>query len=172
MTLSTLQRFDGLARASSPVTLSLLLVIVGMVPLQIPQIAPVIPAWALIAVYFWCIHQPNLMPLWAVFLIGLFQDLLSGGHPGISILAFILVHQVVENQRRFFATASFQMLWGVFALVAGVALYVMWLVNSVLNGRLIPVEPVIFQFLTTLAVYPCLAWLFTQAQRTLLKQSR
>lgn len=152
-----------------PLVLTLLVVVLGMVPLQIPNVAPVIPAWALIAVYFWSVHRPELMPLWAVFLIGLFQDLLSGGQLGVGILALIMVHQIIASQRRSFSRATFGGLWLIFALVAAGAIYVMWLLNSVLYTTLLPIRPVLFQYLTTLAVYPFLAWLFTQVQRGFLK---
>ena len=36
-------------------------------------------ALALIAVFFWTAHRPDLLPPWAVFLLGIFSDLASGG---------------------------------------------------------------------------------------------
>ncbi|MEM7223934.1 MAG: rod shape-determining protein MreD [Pseudomonadota bacterium] len=165
---AALHRLDWLARSASPVAISLLLVILGMVPLQIPDVTPVIPAWALIAVYYWSVHRPDLMPIWAVFIIGLVQDLLGGGYPGVGILALLLVHQFVASQRRTFARASFQLLWLIFALIAAAAVALMWLLNCLLQQQLLEVDPALFQYLTTLAVYPCLAWLFAQAQRSFL----
>ena len=169
MRASAWHRLDWLARSAAPLATSLLLVILGLVPLQIPDVTPVIPAWALIAVYYWSVHRPDLMPIWAVFLIGLVQDLLGGGEPGVGILALLLVHQFVANQRRTFARASFQLLWFIFALIAAAAIGLMWLLNSLLQQRLLEADPALFQYLTTLAVYPCLAWLFAQAQRSFLK---
>ncbi len=157
MRLATWHRLDLAARNVSPVAISLLLVILGMVPLQIPNVTPVIPAWALIAVYYWSVHRPDLMPIWAVFLIGLVQDLLGGGYPGVGILALLLVHQFVASQRRTFARASFQLLWLIFAVIAGGAIGLMWLLNCLLQQYLLKADPALFQYLTTLAVYPCLA---------------
>jgi rod shape-determining protein MreD len=162
-------RLDILARSLSPLAMTLLLVMIGMVPLKIPHIAPVIPSVALIAVYYWAVHRPNLMTVWAIFVVGLFQDLLSGGHVGVGILALLMVHVVIDTQRRFFARSSFQALWVFFALVAAGALYLMWLLNCLLQGVFLEVRPVLFQYLTTVAAYPCLAWLFAQAQKAFLK---
>ena len=68
-----------------------------MVPLRLPDVSPVVPALALVAVYYWAVHRPSLMPAWVVFLIGLFQDLLSGGPVGVGILSLLLVFALVES---------------------------------------------------------------------------
>ena len=149
--------------------MTLLLIMIGMVPLQIPDMAPVIPAMALIAVYYWAVHRPDLMTIWAIFAIGLFQDLVSGGHLGVGVLALLMVHAVIDTQRRFFVRSSFQALWFLFAVVAAAALYLMWLLKCLLQGVFLEVRPVLFQCLTTVAAYPCLAWLFAQAQKAFLK---
>jgi rod shape-determining protein MreD len=162
-------RLDIIARSLSPLAMTLLLIMIGMVPLQIPDMAPVIPSMALIAVYYWAVHRPDLMTVWAIFAVGLFQDLLSGGHLGVGILALLMVHAVIDTQRRFFVRSSFQALWILFALVAAAALYLMWLLNCLLQGVFLEVQPVVFQYLTTVAAYPCLAWLFAQAQKAFLK---
>jgi rod shape-determining protein MreD len=162
-------RLDVLGRSLSPLIITLLLVTAGFVPLQVPNIAPVIPSLALIGVYYWAVHRPDLMTIWAIFAIGLFQDLLSGGYVGVGILALLMVHLIVDTQRRYFARATFQGLWVMFAVVAATAIYLMWLLNSILQGELLEVRPALFQFLTTVAVYPCLAWIFAQAQKILLK---
>lgn len=160
-------RLDIVARSLSPLAITLFLVMLAMVPLQIPNVAPVVPALALIAVYYWAVHRPDLMNVWAIFLVGLFQDLLSGGTVGIGILALLLVHIIVDTQRRFFARSSFQALWVLFAPVAAASMYLMWLLNCMMQGQFLEIGPVLFQYLTTIAAYPCLAWLFAQAQKAL-----
>ncbi|MDX1575575.1 MAG: rod shape-determining protein MreD, partial [Kiloniellales bacterium] len=63
-------RLDLIARKILPFFVTLLLIMVAMVPLRVPLLSPVIPALPLIAVYYWSVHKPNLMPVWAIFLIG------------------------------------------------------------------------------------------------------
>ena len=169
MKQGTWHRLDLTARSLTPLTITLLLIMLGMVPLQLPNIAPVVPSLALIGVFYWAVHRPDLMTIWAIFAIGLFQDLLSGGHVGVGILALLMVHVVIRTQRRFFSKASFRGLWGVFALVAIGAIYLMWLLNSILQGAILELQPAFFQYLLTVVVYPGLAWLFGQAQRAFLR---
>ncbi len=160
---------DLIARNLSPFAITALLVMAGVVPLGMPDLAPIFPALALIAVYYWAVHRPDLMPVWAVFLIGLFQDLLNGGPLGVGVVTLLVVHAMVGSLRRYFVGASLPVLWLVFAPVAAAAIVTLWLLTCLLLGTLLDPEPAAFQYLTTMAAYPCLAWLFAQAQRAFLR---
>lgn len=162
-------RLDLFARSLFPFALTLLLVMAGMVPVQVPDLSPIMPSLGLIAVYYWVIHRPDLMPSWAVFLIGLVQDLLGGGPLGVNVVLMLLIHALVGSQRRVLATGSFVLVWAVFLPVAAAAGLLGWLLHCLLAGLLIDPRPAVFQYLTTAAVYPCLAWLFAQAQRSVLR---
>ncbi len=163
-------RLDLLARNLWPFALTILLVIVTQVPLHVTAFSPIIPSLALIAVYYWTIHRPDLMPVWAVFLIGLFQDLLGAGPMGIGILTLLAVQVMVVAQRRFFASASFFVIWLIFMLIAAGAHLLLWLLTTAYAGQVIEPSPVIFQYLVTIAIYPCLGWVFAQGQRAFLRQ--
>jgi len=67
------------------------------------------------------------------------------------------------------ATDPFRVVHVSTSVVAAAALYLMWLLNCLLQGVFLEVQPVLFQYLTTVAAYPCLAWLFAQAQKAFLK---
>ena len=41
------------------------------------------PLLALMPVYFWCLVRPDLMSPAAAFVIGMLEDILSGGPPGV-----------------------------------------------------------------------------------------
>ena len=169
MSPSTWSRLDLLARSLFPFALTLLLVMAGMVPLPVPGLSPIVPSLGLIAVYYWVIHRPDLMPIWAIFLIGVVHDLLAGGPLGASSLVFLAVHAVIAAQRRVFAGASFFLIWTMFLPLAGAAILLSWVLHCLVAETLIDPNPAAFQFLTTAAVYPCCAWLFGQAQRSLLR---
>lgn len=160
-------RLDLVARNLLPCFATLLLILVSMVPLRMPHLAPVAPAVALISVYYWSLYRPDLMPLWAIFLVGLFHDLLMAGPMGVGILALMLVYALVESLRRAMGGAGILVLWGVFTVVAMVVFLVGWVLTSLLEGRLLDAESTAFRYLATVAAYPCLAWLFGQLQRAL-----
>jgi len=158
-------RLDVTARSLSPFAFTLFLVIVAMIPFQVPGLSAIVPSLGLIAVYFWVIHRPDLMPAWAVFLIGVIQDLLSGAHLGVGTMVLLLVWLAVATQRRVFGSASFMLVWAIFVLVAAGAQMLSWLFSSMISGLVLDARPLFFQYLTTVAIYPCIAWLFVQTQR-------
>jgi len=162
-------RLDITARKLLPFLATLLLILVGMVPFRVPDLSPVIPSLSVVAVYYWSIYKPNLMPVWAVFLVGLFQDLLAAGPLGVGILSLLLVHGLVESIRRFMVGAGIMAVWLVFVLIAAASFFAGWLLTCLLETRWFDPEPAAFGYLATIAVYPCLAWLFSQVQRALIR---
>ena len=164
-----LQRLDLWARALSPFAIPVLLILASVALVRSPEVAPVVPSLAMTAVFYWSVFRPDLLPPWAIFLLGLFQDLITGIPVGAGVLALLIVYFSVAAQRRFFSSASFFMLWVSFILIAAVASLPMWLAASFLLGRFVDPAPVLLQYLATIAVYPCLAWLFGQAQQAFLR---
>jgi rod shape-determining protein MreD len=162
-------RLDASARNLSPFAFTVLLVMIGMVPFKISGVAPIMPALGLIAVYFWLVQRPDLMPAWAIFLVGLLQDLLGGGALGVGVFVLLLVYAALAGQRRFFARGGFFLEWLIFAPVAAGAFVSTWLFNSLIADAALDPGPAIFQYLMTVAFYPCLAWVFVQAQRAILR---
>ncbi|MGH6946359.1 MAG: rod shape-determining protein MreD [Kiloniellales bacterium] len=162
-------RLDGFARALAPTSLTLLLVIVGLLPMTAISFSAIFPSLALIGVYYWQIHRPDLMPLAAVFVLGLLADFLGGGTLGVGTIALLVVALTVGLWRRFFVEAAFLATWLIFALIAGGAFALMWLLASFAAETWIEPRPALFQYFSTVALYPCFAWLFVQAQRTFLR---
>lgn len=162
-------RLDLIARNVLPFFVTLLLIMVAMVPLRVPILSPVIPSLPLIAVYYWSVYKPTLMPVWAIFLIGLFHDLLAAGPPGVGILSLLLVYGLVQSLRRFLVGTGFLAIWLVFVPVAAAASLSAWLLTSLVETRLFDLEPTLFRYLATIAGYPCLAWVLSQLQRALVR---
>jgi rod shape-determining protein MreD len=167
--LTVWQNLDLVARQITPVLLTLITVILARLPMHVPYLGPVMPWLTLVAVFYWAAHRPDLMPGPAVFAVGLFHDLLSGAPLGVGIIVLLLVHAAIAGQRRFFVSRSFSVLWAVFAIVALVAMALHWGLTMVATGALLSPEPVVFQVLTTIAVYPLLTWVFAHVQRTVLR---
>jgi rod shape-determining protein MreD len=162
-------RIERAACGLAPLVLTLALVLFGVLPWPLPEFAPVTPWFSLIAVYYWSIHRPDLLPPSATFLVGLVQDGLSGSPLGLNVLLLLLAQGVVATQRRFFHGKTFLIEWWGFMLVApGVAL-TGWLLGSLYHGALMAPLPIGFQLLLTIASYPCLAWLLARAQHYLLR---
>jgi rod shape-determining protein MreD len=161
------QRLDSFARSATPLLLCLLVVLVGRLPYGLPEAAMVFPALSMIAVYYWSVHRPDLRTPPAVFAVGLLNDLIAGTPLGVGTLALLLVTGIVAVQRRLFVSLSFFVTWLGFAVVALAAHGAIWLLTCFAEGRLSDPQPAFFQYLTTIAVYPLMGWLFAHVQRSL-----
>ena len=170
MNESFLQQLDLFARRLFPFAVSVLLVVLSVVPVPIPGYALVAPAFSLMAVYYWAIHAPHLMPPAAVFALGLLQDILSGAPMGVDALVLLLVYAVMRNQRRTFLGQPFSVMWFGFVVVAPVATFAQWLAASAAIAKLIPAHAMTVALLLTLALYPWVTWLFTAGQRAFLRE--
>lgn len=163
-------RMDVLARHLTPFGLTLILLVVGIIPWHVPGLARVVPLLPLMAVYHWAVFRPQLMPSYAVFLVGLLHDTLTGTPIGVHAMVYLVVYGLVLSQRRFLVGKSFAIIWLGFTLVAGGAAVLSWILVSAYNVTLVEPRAVLFQYLVTLGVYPLLAWLFMRWQQTFLRQ--
>jgi rod shape-determining protein MreD len=170
MTISLWQRLDLAGRALAPFAVTVILVLIGMVPLYLPGWQRIVPSLALMSVYYWSIHRPDLLPPGAAFVIGLLQDLLGGTPVGLTALVFLLCHWMLVHQRGFFLAGSFLMLWSGFTVVVFGAALLQWLICSLLAGELLIINAALFQALLTLALFPLCGWLFIRVHRAFLNQ--
>ncbi len=167
MATALLQRLDHLARHAAPAAVSLVLVIAGVVPLGIPFWGPVAPDYALIAVYFWSVHRPDLLPFSVVFGLGLAKDVLLGTPLGGYAVIYLICRWLVASQRRFLADQALMVGWVGFALVSAVAAGLGWAVFSVYFATPMPANPLLSQMALGVAMYPLIAGLLMLVNRPL-----
>jgi rod shape-determining protein MreD len=86
-----------------PVTCGLLGVLVSILPVTLFGGLVPPPLLGFIPIYFWCLVRPDLMTPSAAFFIGILQDVMSGGPPGIWTVSFVVAYAVVQRQRDAFA---------------------------------------------------------------------
>jgi rod shape-determining protein MreD len=163
-------RVDIAARRLAPLVLTLVLVVLSQVPMQLPASMPITPAFAVISIYFWGLHQPDVLPAPAVFGVGLFQDVLGGLPIGLNAFMLLVLYGLVVSQRRYFFGKSFGVLWWGFAMVAIVTGFLEWAMMSILSGRVLAVMPVAVEQLTTAALYPVVAYVFVLTHRSILRE--
>ncbi len=108
-----------------PCIITVVFTLLGVAACPRPYFGEVAPPLALIAVYYWAIHRPDLFRPSMAFLIGLLNDVLHFLPIGLSAMLFVGAHQLVFSQRRFFAGHSFFMMWWGFALTI-----LIWLLGS------------------------------------------
>ena len=140
-----------------PAFLGLLLVLLANMPVSFTGGLLPVPALALACVYFWVLVRPDLMSPFVVLGIGLAEDLLSGGPPGLWAAGFLAAFWLTDRQRETFAGLT-----GAGALVgfAGAMLCAAaaaYMLAAIVYLRLAPVAPLLLQSVTTVLFYPLVA---------------
>lgn len=143
-----------------PAFITLLLVLVVAINLQFSGLANFFPLFAFMAVFYWGIYQPELVPIWFVFLLGLFQDFLYQAVPGISSFLLILFWWIVISQRRFLMKESFFAQWLIFAVSIGLISLVNWLIYSIYFSHAMPPVFAFLQFSISVFFYPLIHKIF------------
>lgn len=163
------QRLDSFSRHLVPLTLTLLLVILAVIPTHAPGLVRIGPMLSLISVYYWTVHRPDLMGYGTAFTVGLLEDMLSGTPLGPGALSLLLTQAIVVSQYRFFNAKPFVATWWAFGLVAAGAAAVKWLMVSAVVGVLAEPEAPFYAYLMTVAFYPVVAWALARAQIVFLR---
>jgi rod shape-determining protein MreD len=160
-----LSRMDLLARNLTPLVTTFLIVVVAAVPTRLPLLGLVAPSLTLIAVYYWTVYRPDLMGAVLILALGLLQDLLIGGPPGVTPFVLLVVYLAVVSQRRFFSGRSFGLVWWGFMLISTGAATLTWITHVVLTGTLLDPRAAGVGLLLTILLYPPIAYALSQAHR-------
>ena len=166
------RRLDAAARASFPAGFTLLLMLLAAAPFGLPLQAALLPALTLGCVWFWSLHRPAALPPPLVFLLGVLFDLLAYLPLGTGVLTLLIVHGVALRVRWGLVRQGFPLIWLAFAGVAAGGALLGWGLSSLLQFRLLPFPPAMFQFALTVAVYPVLSVLFSWAHGALADPDR
>ena len=165
-----IRRLQEFAANLTPFVVSLVLILLSVIPIQVPAIGSVAPNLGLVAVFYWTVYRPDLMPAIAVLPIGLWQDLLNGAPIGLNGLTLLIVYGVIVFQRIFFKGKSFLVIWWAFGLTAAFAAFVFWLAVIGWHLRYVDPTPLVFQVILTLTLFPFLYWLLSRVQRSIARR--
>lgn len=145
---------------SLPLLVTLAALLLALAPLNLFQGYAPAPDIVLASVFFWAIFGPQFLPAWAVFALGLTQDIATGGPIGFWALVYLLAYGFALSQRVFFFGRTVPGVWLGFIIVVLVTAFVTWIVGSTYFSRWLPVAPILMQALVSIAVFPLAAKAF------------
>ena len=150
-----------------PVGFALLGVVLANLPVSLLGGLLPAPLLSLMPIYFWCLVRPDLMsPAWA-FLIGVLEDVLSGGPPGVWAASFVLTYALVDRQRDAFAGLSgFGAILG-FGTAALAACTTAYGIVSLFDWHLLTISPIASKLAMTVLFYGPIAVVMGGMQRKL-----
>lgn len=132
---------------------------------------PLIPPMGFIFMIAWRLVRPGMLPVWAGFPIGMFDDLFSGQPFGSGILFFSLAMVLIEALDTRFPWRSFWQDW----LVAALAIIGYLLGASLVSGAAISLVTILSlgpQIVLSILIYPFIARLVAGLDRLRLMRVR
>lgn len=111
------------------------------------------PLLGFIPIYFWCLVRPDLMTPAATFAIGILQDVMAGGPPGIWTLAFVVSYAVIQRQRDAFAGLSGVAAVLGFATATLIVCAVAYATTTLYFWRMAPLGPIVGELAITVLFY-------------------
>ncbi|MEM9705944.1 MAG: rod shape-determining protein MreD [Pseudomonadota bacterium] len=158
------------AKGLTPTLLGLVGVAMLALPLRLFEGTAPLPLIPLLIVFFWSIYAPDYLPAPSIFVIGLLQDLYSGGPIGLWALIYLGVQYTFINQRSYFLGREQRVVWVGFMFATALAGAAFWAMTSLAAGNPMPLRPLALQLILTIAAYPVLAIAFSHLQRRVIAQ--
>jgi len=111
------------------------------------------PLLSFMPLYYWGIVRPDLMtPFWA-FLLGVLEDFLSGGPPGVWAASYLAAYAFFASQRDTLAGLSGIGALTGFAISALIACLAAYAIVDVYYWHVQPVAPILGELATTVVLY-------------------
>lgn len=143
--------------------------LVPMLPIIAP--APVMPPMGLMLMVAWRLLRPGLLPLWAGFPLGLFDDLYSGQPFGSGILLFSVILIGLDLLDIRFPWRNFVQNWITTTAILGAYLAVAALVSGA-HLSFVQLGLIVPQLLISIVLFPIIASLVTLLDRVRLFRIR
>ena len=144
-----------------------MLVICSVLPHGLSPAPDIFPMLTLVAIFYWAIYRPDLIPPSLMFLIGLTQDILLGASIGLMAAIFLGFYGLTLTQRTVFIGKPFYVTWLGFAVISAIAFTSIWIISGLLSeSYLVSIAPLV-QYVLTVLSFPMVIWCFVRIQRYL-----
>lgn len=129
-------------------------------PLRIASGPDLMPMLPLITLFIWSTVRPRFIPPIVIFIVGLLNDVLTGGVLGVWALAYLTALTIARSRDEDGPTREFGPVWIRFIVVLAIAMPVAWGAGSLAIGQLAPIRPLLIESVASGLMFPLLALLF------------
>lgn len=150
----------------------LFLVLVLMANWVLPYFSVLKPQIVLIAVFYWTLYRPTLMPPWLIFVFGLMLDCMNPVMPlGLHGFTYLLIAGLLKPRRRMLMGQPFMMVWVAFIVVMMTDIVIKCLALWLFSPYQIQAGVIVLNGITTILLFPVLLMVMVSVHRVL-PQSR
>ena len=148
------ERLDWAWRFSIVYALMGILFVLNVTAISYPFAGVLQAPFLIMAIYYWSVFRPTLLPFWLVFIVGILVDLLSALPVGMTAFLFIIVRWLVVDQRRFLMGQPFIMMWSGFVVVLLIVALLEWLLFGLVLKDMQSAEPAVVFVALGSALFP------------------
>ncbi len=112
--------------------------LLNVVSFSMPHAGDFKPFFLLMAVYYWAVYRPTVMPVAYTFVLGIIMDLLAELPVGLSALILVALQTMVQRSRLFLMGQPYVMVWLGFSVMAVANAFCLWFVMSLASFSFAP----------------------------------
>lgn len=126
------------------------------------------PQIVLVAIFYWTLYRPTLMPPWAVFIAGLLLDAMNPVMPmGTHALSYLLIIGLLRPRRRMLMGQPFMMIWVAFIAAIIIDMTIKIFVLSAMTNTALNVPTILLNALVTTLAFPLVLMVLVWVHRLL-----
>jgi rod shape-determining protein MreD len=145
----------------------IIFLLLNLVSFSMPHAGDFKPFFLLMAVFYWAVYRPTLMPIPYTFALGLIMDLQGGLPIGLSALVLVGLQNVVRSQRLFLTGQAYIVVWLGFVLVAFANAFALWSVISLFSWQMMPIVPTLLAAVISVVIFPLASLILLGVHRIL-----
>lgn len=145
---------------------NILFLLLNVVSFSMPHAGDFKPFFLLMAVYYWAIYRPTVMPTFYTFSLGIVMDLQTGLPLGLSALTLVALQMIVRHSRLFLMGQPYITVWIGFAVLAIANAVFIWLVVSVFS-TMMSLKPSMIAAFFSILLFPVATLLLQGVHRIL-----
>ena len=112
----------------------LIVFLLNFVVFPLPFEPAIVPAFVVMAIFYWAIYRPSIVPPVFCFLLGIGADLIANFPLGLHALSFTLLQWFISSQRRYLMGQPYILTWLALGLSVFVIELVRWIVLESSDG--------------------------------------
>ncbi len=161
------EQIDLALRSCIPYAVMIILFILNMISFSTPISASIEIPFMVIIIYYWSVYRPTLLPPILIFISGICLDFISGLPVGLSSFTFLVMNNVVSEQRLFLTGQPFMVVWLGFLAVGFATLLIQWFLFGLINFEWTPLQPVILAIISGVLLFPVISFILNLSHKVL-----
>lgn len=163
----------SIVQYTTPYALLVILFVLDHLFLRWSAVNDIRPGFFLMALYYWAIYRPRLLPPTFIFIIAIAQDVIEYTPLGLHALLYLPLFVFLRRQRRFFYEQPFLVVWFGFVAITGLFNFGLWLLIRISQyGFDMVMSPedftnILYDITSGVFIYPLVAMLLFLVHRTL-----